>query len=345
MERLSSLIRADGEYKKFLSSLEGAFSSSQNLPIAVNGLTGGAEVAFLVESVLEARKISRAPVLVLVESEGEREKVAEALISAGVDALQYKKRDLVFHNIRASHDVDRERLSVLYRVMRGECDAVVSTPSAAAIYTVPEEILMKLTLSIETGDTVSPFELAERLVMLGFASVETVDGKGQFSRRGGILDFWGGESEHPIRVEFFGDEVDRMVYFDPITQRSVAICEQIKLLPATEVMLGTEARERVLSAVKCLISKAKDEAAREKLAREKSVLESTLTVDFRDKYLGLIYPERANLFSYYSTNSKCAVFILGTNGCGEDLKRHADYYKDERKNLIEAGVAWPEGAS
>ena len=338
MERISSLIRADGEYKKFLISLGEAFKLKEPLPIAVNGLSGGAELAFLTESVIEARKISRAPVLVLVESESEREKVTEALTLSGIFALQYKKRDLVFHNIRASHDVDRERLSVLSRVMRGDCDAVVTTPAAAATYTVPEELLMKLTLSIETGDVISPEELSERLVMLGFAMVDAVDGTGQFSRRGGILDFWGGESNHPIRVEFFGDEVDRMVYFDPITQRSLEPCDEIKLLPATEVMLGSAARGRLLSEVEKLISRAKDELTREKLSRERAVLDSTLTVDFRDKYLGLVYEERANLFTYYSTNQRCAVFVLGTSGCTEDIKRHADYYADERKTLTESGL-------
>ncbi len=335
--RLSALIRADREYKGFLSALEEAYASQRSLPIAVNGLTGGAESAFLTESVIEARRISGAPVLVLVGSDAERESVTSFLSEAGLRAAAYKKRDLVFHNIRASHDVDRERLSVLYSVMSGELDAVVATPSAASVFTVPEKLLLSLTVSIEPGDILPPEELTERLVTLGFARVDVVDGRGQFSRRGGIVDFWGGESENPVRVEFFGDEVDRLACFDPISQRAVGAQDSVKLLPASEVMISTEARARILSEARSLLKKAQGDGARERLGREIAVLESELSVDFRDKYLGVVYESSENLFSYFSTYKKCVVFSVGTSACAEELKKHTDYINDEKSSLLSAG--------
>ena len=335
--RLTALIRADREYKSFLSALEEAYASRESLPIAVNGLTGGAESAFLTESVIEARRISGAPVLVLVGGDTEREQVTSLLCDAGLRAVGYKKRDLVFHNIRASHDVDRERLSVLYSVMSGEVDALVTTPSAASVFTVPERLLLSLTVSIEPGDVLPPEELTERLVTLGFARVEVVDGAGQFSRRGGIVDFWGGESPSPVRVEFFGDEVDRLAYFDPISQRATGAPESVKLLPASEVMISTEARARLLSEVRSLIPKAVSEESAERLRREAAVLESDLSVDFRDKYLGLVYEDSECLFSYFSTYKKCVVFSVGTNACAEDLKKHTDYINDEKNTLLSKG--------
>ena len=120
MQKVTKLIRADGEFSGFLKCLVGAFSSPEHLPIAVNGLSGGAESAFLAEAVREAVKLSGSPVLILVENEGEREKALRLLCDAGINALGYKRRDLVFHNIRASHDIDRERLSVLSAVMNVE---------------------------------------------------------------------------------------------------------------------------------------------------------------------------------------------------------------------------------
>ena len=144
MRKITSLIKADSEFSGFLACLSEAYGSAEALPIAVNGLTGGAEAAFLAEAVREARAISGRTVLVLTESEGEREKVVRLLSSAGLNALGYKKRDLVFHNIRASHDVDRERLLVLSDILSGEVDAVVSTPSAASVSTMPREMLEKM---------------------------------------------------------------------------------------------------------------------------------------------------------------------------------------------------------
>ena len=146
MQRLSALIRADREYASFLSTLEGTLSSSEPLPIAVNGLTGGAEDAFIIESVIEARRLSGAPVLILTGSETERERILSALSGAGLNAASYKKRDLVFHNIRASHEVDRERLSVLFSLSENELDAVVTTPAAASVYTMPRELLLSLSV-------------------------------------------------------------------------------------------------------------------------------------------------------------------------------------------------------
>ena len=344
MSKITSLIRADGEYSRFLETFRNSFPSEEPLPIAVNGLSGGAEIAFVCESVAEARRVSGAPVLVLCENEGERERLTRALCEAGLSAVQYKRRDFVFHNIRASHDVDRERLSVLSSVMSGDIDAVVSTPSAAVQYTLPEDLLMRLTLGVRCGDVLPPEELAERLVMLGFASVESVEGKGQFSRRGGILDFWCGDTDHPIRVEFFGDEIDRMAYFDPITQRTSCECEEIKLLPAVEIMLSTAARGKVTEVIDKLTQRAKSEDAKKRLINERAVVASTLNVDFRDKYIGAIYEAPECLLDYLDRYRRGAVMILGTSGCKDEIKKYTDYIASERESMLNAGVVSADAA-
>ena len=345
MNRLTKLIRADGEFGGFLDAMREGFYSEEHLPIAVNGLTGGAEGAFLVEAVAEARRLSGAPVLVLAESEGDREKLITLLNNGGLCAVGYKKRDLVFYNVRASHDVDRERLSALHLILKNECDAVVTTPSAAAVYTMPSKRLRELSLSFSVGDIFAPEELCDRLVGLGFASVDTVDGKGQFSRRGGIVDFWGGESEYPVRVEFFGDEVDRLAYFDPLTQRSVGTCDSVLMLPAAEVILDKKVRATLLSEVERLITAAQDGTYREKLVRERGVLEADCTVDFRDKYLGLIYKDKCDLYSYFSEYRRAITMVVGTSGCLDELSRCEDYLAGERRGLLDAGLVSEQAAS
>lgn len=337
MKKITSLIRADGEFSGFLTCLREAFSSDERLPIAVNGLTGGAESAFLAEAVRDGVKLSHGPVLVLVENEGEREKTVSYLAEAGINAVGYKKRDFVFHNIRASHDIDRERLSVLSDLIEGSVDAVVSTPSAAAQSTIPRELLKKLSISVKVGAVLPPEELTERLVTVGFAPVDTVESKGQFSRRGGIVDFFGGESERPIRIEFFGDEVDRMSYFDPLTQRTEQVCYEAQLLPAAEVMVSPEARGRMLRLVENLLKNAKDGAIKERLSRERAVLDSDITIDFRDKYFGLIYDNPASLFSYFDDRTVC--FVLGTNGCLEDIEKYSKYLENEKQSLQNEGLS------
>ena len=338
MQKITGLIRSDGEFSAFTNCMREAYSAESPLPIAINGLTGGAEAAFLAEALREAAKLSSAPTLVLVESEAERARVTDALCRAGINALGYKKRDLVFHNIRASHDVDRERLSVLSLVLSGGVDAVVSTPSAALSLTIPADRLDESMVNIRVGDVLPPDQLAMRLVNLGFASVENVESRGQFSRRGGIVDFFGGESESPVRIEFFGDEIDRISYFDPISQRTVAPVEDVKLLPAAEVMVDKAARERMLASVTRLLSDVTEENARQRLLREKAVIESDSSIDFRDKYLPLIYERADCLMSYFALKGRYICFTLGTNNCLEEVKKYTEYINNENQTLQKEGL-------
>ena len=257
MKNLTGIIRADGEFLKYLNTFYEAYRGEEALPIAVNGLSGGAESAFIAEASFEGARISGGAVLILAESEDAAEKLCTRLSLAGVRVAHYKRRDLIFYNIRASHDVDRERLSVLSSLIEGRVDVVVSTPSAAIQSTIPCEMLKKLSLSVKSGDIMPPEELVDRLAAMGFARVDTVESKGQFSRRGGIVDFFGGESEKPIRIEFFGDEIDRISYFDPLTQRTEMGCAMASLLPATEVMVSPLARARMLECVDELLALAR----------------------------------------------------------------------------------------
>ena len=338
MQKITKIIRTDGEFSAFSSCMREAFSADECLPIAINGLTGGAESAFICEAVREARLVSGAPVLILAESEGERARLTELLNLSGISAVGYKKRDLVFHNIRASHDVDRERLSVLSLVLSGSVDAVVSTPSAASVMTIPQERLAASSLDIKIGDVISPDTMSEKLLSLGFARVESVEARGQFSRRGGIVDFFGGESESPVRVEFFGDEIDRISYFDALTQRTVTGCSGVKLLPAAEVMVDKEARARMLASCSRLLAAVTDEMARTRLTNERAVLESDLSVDFRDKYLPLIYEKAENLFTYFEAYGRYICLTVGTNNCFEELKKYTEYIKNENEGLQKSGL-------
>ena len=221
--------------------------------------------------------------------------------------------------------------------MSGECDAVVATPSAASLYTMPEELLLSLSLNLKIGDIISPEELCTRLSSLGYLALDAVDGRGQFSRRGGIVDFFGGETEYPVRIEFFGDEIDRIAAFDPISQRSVGTLDAVKLLPASEIVISAEARARIADDVKSLLLKVKNNESRERLSRELSALEGGLPIDFRDKYISLVYPERASLFSYFGSYRRAVVFNLGTAACNEELSRQLDLAKDDAEALVSLG--------
>ena len=215
MHSISSLIRQDREFGESIRTLKEQLSAKKPLPLVINGLSGGAADAYLAEAVAEARRASDAPCLLLVGSDTERARTARILSDCGLRTLEFKPRDLVFHNISASCDIDRERLSVLSALMHGECDAVVTTPSAALAYTMPQGVLAERELRMSVGDEIPPSQLSASLVSMGFARVDMVESAGQFSMRGDILDVWHTSAAMPTRVEFFGDEIDRISLFDP----------------------------------------------------------------------------------------------------------------------------------
>lgn len=339
MNLFSGIIGQDREFVDFLKVMKSELSSERARPAVVNGLSGGAELLFLCEAVREARRLSGLPVLIITADDGARDSVFERLSAFGLDALAFKERDFVFYNIGASHDVERERLSVLSSVSSGSCDCVVTTPRAVMTYTAPKEIMEKSSFSAHLGDEISPDELVGRLERLGFARVDTVDGAGQYSRRGGITDVFGAGAERPVRIEFFGDEIDRISAFDPITQRAVENLERFELLPAKELCPTAEARERVATLLEKLIKAAPSDTSKERLSSELVAARSGGVLNFADKFFGLVYEKSESLLSYFD---KGAVFVLGTNECAEAAAKFEKWLSDTLAGLFENGLTRPE---
>ena len=282
MSLLTSPITYDKEFSSALSAMRSAIRAGGGLPIAVNGLSGGAPTAFLSESITALRGDGAPPSLIIERDADMAEHRAAELVSLGIKAAAFKPRALVFNKISASHDSERERLSVLSSLLRGECEAVVTTLSAVLFKTLPRETLASRMISFSLGDTLSPRRLAERLSDMGFQRVFSVDGAGQFAVRGGIVDFWADVEKAPIRVEFFGDEIDRITEFDPISQRSASSLSSAGILPAREVVPGEGQRARLIEFIRREISRGNDA-----LSGDLLLLESDSQLLDIDKYLGV----------------------------------------------------------
>ena len=344
MNRLSSLITFDKEFYASSEVLLSQRSADAPRPVIINGLTEGAASAYVAEAVKLARKGSTKPPLILCGSEAARDRLASRLSDFGLRALAYKSRDLVFHNISASHDTERERISVLSEIISGGCDCVVSTPSAAAVYTIPMSLLPHLSLKMNRGDELGPERLEQSLSSLGFAKVELVEGAGQYARRGGIVDYCLNADSDPVRVEFFGDEIDRIVTFDIISQRAKSNLESCSLFAAHEVMLSGEAMARVLSEAKRLFAVCTDENAKMALGRDIAMLEAGIAPESRDKYLPIIYGCSDSLLSYIVKGGEPLIFVMGSPECEAELKASAEALDARTSALIGHGLVAKEYA-
>lgn len=352
---LTDGIRLDGEYRHLFSALsDAARRDGDPLPLLVSGLSDGAADALtlsLIEDLLEARTDNGMRIgetlLFLYPDEKSCEQMKAFLTQFGIRARVFVGRDLNFYNITASHEYEHRRIRVLFDLVSGSCDVILTTPDTALGYTIPPERLIDRTVKIDFDTRIDHERLAEKLSSAGYARVDMVDSTGQFAIRGSIIDIFApnaiytaGEDSFtrvkPLRIELFDDEVDRMVLFDPETQRAIESIESAAFPPAREVLLDAESLGGLKKEIAARQKSVRDEKAREELKRELLSLETMRDVGFLDKYISLIYPERICLLDYFAAHTP--VFIYGTVGVNERVKAAEWRLQEQIKELALSGT-------
>lgn len=334
-----SAIRSDAEYGQLLDAVSLQRRSRPN-PIVVSGLCEGAGDAL--SAALIRDMPGGCPVLMLCPDEKTARRMRNALEGFGLRAAFYPNRDLNLYNISASREFEQARLSLLVALRRGELDVVTATPEAALSYTIPQGVLADNLISIGTDSEISPAQLAARLIGAGYARASLAEGAGQFAHRGGIFDICYSRAGRTIavRLEFFGDEIDRMGYYDTATQRVTENVQSVLIPPAREIVADAEKLRAVKRSVANLKKRSKDAHLSEVLEEELSALELALTsgteVRFLDKYISLIYPEKTTLTDYFSPMSLC---IMRSAAAAEEAFKSAVWHAEEQvKSLLDTGV-------
>ena len=145
------------------------------------------------------------------------------------------------------------RLEALSAVSEGNVKVLCAGAEAMAQRMGRPEPFRALSLRLKAGNVFPPAELARRLSRMGYDRVEMVEGKGQYARRGSILDVYPPALSQGLRIEFFDDEIDGIRLFDCISQRSLGEAEEAVLMPAAETLLEEDeypaAAERMREAV------------------------------------------------------------------------------------------------
>ena len=357
MSLLTDGIRSEREYSHFSEEFIRQLAAKKPKPLLVTGLCDGAADAFLVSAISDFRKEGGCA-LIICPDEKLCGHYSRLLCAESLRASAFLARDLTFYNISASHEYEHERLMVLYGLLLGRLDAVVTTPEAALGYTIPPTKLIDATVSVSSDSTLDPDKLTEKLLGIGYRRVELVDSPGQFARRGGIIDIYppfgdylsadgeGVNPSSPLRIELFGDEVDRMGVFDPRTQRLTARVNSAKLPPAREVICDTAMLGEIRKTVSRLVSMTKDDIAKEELRNEESAITEAINtgndVSFTDKYISKIYTEKASLLDYFPERSR--VFLKNPSETAERLKASVWHSNERIKELVSAGTVSPKYA-
>jgi len=222
----------------------------------VSGLTATARALYIP---LFARA-AKQPVIVVVPDNKAAEALELALragceLTGAVDpkrVLRLPAHDVLpFENLSPHPDIQEQRAAVLWKYVTGATSIIIAPVEAMALRLFSRSYYTGLALTLQQGEEVDIEMLIEHLASVGYGQVDLVEMPGQFARRGGILDIYSPEADRPIRVEFFGDEVEAIRKFDPETQRSYSSLDEALLLPLTE----TPASEKLLAAVHARLSR------------------------------------------------------------------------------------------
>lgn len=351
MSILTASIRSDPEYAQLLQTVEQDFRISP-LPISVSGVCDGASDALLVSLLEDTKNTRNGTALLICSEEKECVRLLAMLDRFGLRSGFYMGRDLTFYHMTASHEYEHERLKVLSGLLGGDYDVVLTTPDAALGYTVPPERFIASTITIAEDSPIETADLSRRLLDAGFVRVDLVDSPGQFAVRGGIVDVYppygvfsdcdGGElrGAYALRIELFGDEIDRMGLFEPDTQRMTQSVTKAEFQPARELLCTKECLERLKKAIGAQIKETRQETAMEELAREAASVDTALRdggdIPFLDKYITLVYPEKNCLLDYF-TNRRL-IILRGTNAVRERIKASEWHLHQTITELLEAGT-------
>ena len=153
----------------------------------------------------------------------------------------YPAKDLLFYSADIHGNLmTRQRIAVLRRLMEDREGVVVTTMDGLMDHLLPLKYLREQSITVESGQVIDLDSWKERLVAMGYERMAQVDGMGQFSIRGGIVDIFPLTEEVPVRIELWDDEVDSIRTFDLESQRSVEQLENITIYPAAEVVLSAD---------------------------------------------------------------------------------------------------------
>ncbi len=318
---LSSVLRQNREYTSLRASLTAPVFERRK-PFCISGLTQGAEYIFL-RCISEDLSDPDNPIVLIFPDEKRASGFCEYLGSCKIKAAYFPSREYCFSNIASSHDYEGERLYVLSSLAKitpreKRAGVICTTAEAILQITISPDSLREKCITVDFDEPLDTDQLAERLIQAGYTRVDLVESCGQFALRGGIADVYP-PSSSPIRIELFGDEIDRMGFFSIETQRfTESINESIVLPPVRELLFSSEKMEELTETIKRHIRRLghtdeKNARAAEVLMSELTSVEHGFELNFADKYLPLLYPEGTSMLDY-----QCGAMVIVDSTMAED---------------------------
>lgn len=236
------------------------------------------------------------------------------------DVWLYPAKDLLFYSADIHGNLmTKQRMLVLRHLIEDQSGVVVTTFNGLMDYLVPLQKLESQILKVESGQVIDVDQWKKMLAARGYERMAQVDGMGQFSIRGGIIDIFPLTEELPLRIELWDDEVDSIRSFDLESQRSVEQLDEAVIYPATEIVLG---EEQIQSGIRQIEKETQKylKALREHMKTEEAsriqgivrewteALTEGWNVGGRDSFLKYFYQDTVSFLEYFDCDQ--TVFFL-----------------------------------
>ncbi|AYE34470.1 transcription-repair coupling factor [Clostridium septicum] len=290
----------NSHFNEILASVE-----KNRYPINLYGLSDSGK-SYMIEGIYENID---APLVVLTHSDMEAKNLYEDLIFYTNDVYYFPNKEVVFYNVDAiSGDLRWARLKVIKEMLSNKKKIIVTSIDALATIYTPEKLYKKYTFKLKLNMEIDFKCLSKKLLESGYERVEIVEGKGEFSLRGGILDVFPPTSTYPFRVELFGDQIESIRTFNVESQRSIEKVKTLEIFPAKEIIITEDAlslaKNKILKEFKEVKEKSNNKD-NERIKRLEDIinkniesLTETLTFETVDSYLPYFYKEKESFFEY-----------------------------------------------
>ena len=265
---------------------------NQKSPIVISGLTD----VGMTQMISATKEFVKRPICVITYNEIQARKIVDDL-SYFTDKVIYlpKKEIVTYDYVAESKDLPYQRIETLNKIQEMKTGIVVTTAEAAIQKMISSKALYKNTLKFKIGDEYKLEDVKQKLIDLGYVRYDLIDGRGQFSVRGGIVDISVTEKTG-IRIEFWGDEVDSIRYFNIISQRSTENIEKTTIYPAHEYLLENNIEE----VTKKISETIYPDELQEQVKQDIESIKNGNYISKIDRYLNAFYETQNTILDYIS---------------------------------------------
>ena len=331
MNTIISKLQELQKFKQYIQEIE-----EKNSPITISGLSDVGKIQFAYST---KQSLNR-PICIVTYNEIEARKIVKDLsyfTNEFEEVLYFPKREIASYDyIAESKDLPYERIEVLNKIQKKKAKIVVTTVEALMQKMITKSSLYKNCLEFKVGKRYSLEEVKQNLILLGYERNDLIEGKGQFSVRGDIIDVALTETKG-VRVELWGDEVDSIRNFSISSQRSNEMLDKIEIMPAHEFILEDELKN-IVSKIQNnneYIDKVKAKGdyrnkIEEIINKDIELIESGDYISKIDKYFNSFYDKTETFLDYLEND-----FVILFDELSK-IKQREDNILIENKNLIKA---------